>query len=190
MTPRAETEMERAYLPEVIETERLVLRPFGLGDVDDVLAYARDPEWSRFMRDLPRPYERADAERAVAEHFLMDRRTEPNWAMVLQGRVIGGVVLLLDFEHGSAEVGYSVAREHWNRGFCTEAVSTVIDEAFSTHADLNRVFGRTDTENLASQRVLEKVGMVKEGVLRSSRVQGGVVVDEAYFSVLRSEWER
>lgn len=73
-------EVERDALPEVIETERLTLRPFRLGDVDDVLAYAQDPEWSRFLRDLPQPYGRAEAEQAVAKHVLMDRVREPNWA--------------------------------------------------------------------------------------------------------------
>jgi len=96
----------------------------------------------------------------------MDRIREPNWAMVSQGRVIGGVVLLMDFSNRSAEVGYSVGRKYWNRGLATEAVHAVIAVAFSTHEDLNRVWARTDPDNLASQRVLEKVGMTKDGVLR------------------------
>jgi hypothetical protein len=61
--------VRRNVLPEVIEAERLTLRPFGLGDVEDVLAYARVPEWSRFLRDLPQPYGRAEAERSVARQL-------------------------------------------------------------------------------------------------------------------------
>lgn len=82
-----------------------------------------------------------------------------------------------------------MGRKHWNQGLGTEAVRAVIDVAFSVHEDLNRVWARTDPENGASQRVLEKLGMVKEGVLRQSRVYGELAFDEAYFSVLRSEWE-
>lgn len=184
-----EQHAERDALPEVVETSRLTLRPFRLGDVEDVLAYAQDPEWSRFLRDLPQPYDRAEAEKAVAKQILMDRVQEPNWAIVFEGRVIGGVVLLLDFTNRSAEIGYSVGRRHWNQGLGTEAVRAVIDLAFSTHQDLNRVWARTDPANVASQRVLEKTGMMKEGVLRLSRVYGEVAFDEAYFSILRSEWE-
>lgn len=181
--------MDRDTLPEVIETERLVLRPFELGDVEDVLAYAQDSEWSHFLRDLPQPYGRTEAEQAVAKQVLMDRIEEPNWAIVLEGQVVGGVVLLLDFSNRSGEIGYSVARKHWNRGLGTEAVGAVIDVAFSTHEDLTRVWARTDPNNVASRRVLEKVGMSEEGVLRLSRVYDETAFDEAYFSILRSEWE-
>lgn len=181
---------ERAALPEIIRTERLVLRPYRVTDVDDVLAYAQDPEWSRFLSDLPDPYGRADAERAVAQQILTDRITQPSWAFELDGTVVGGLVLFFDFENRSAEVGYSVARPHWNKGLCTEALRAVLDAAFSIHEDLNRVHARTDPANVGSQRVLEKVGMAKEGVLRMNRVHGEEAFDEAVFSVLRSEWSR
>lgn len=82
--------MDRDVLSEVVETQRLTLRPFALGDVEDVL--------------------------------VMDRVQEPSWAIVLEGRVIGGVVLLLDFSNRSAETGYSAGRRHWSQGFGTEAV--------------------------------------------------------------------
>jgi len=181
--------MERAVLPEVIETERLRLRPFQLGDVDDVLAYAQDPEWARFLRDLPQPYGRAEAERAVAQQVVMDRTQAPNWAMVKDGRVVGGIVLLVDFSNRSAEIGYSVGREYWNQGLGTEAVRSVVQQAFSTYRELNRVWARTDPDNVASRRLLEKVGMVEEGVLRLSRVHGEVAYDETHFSILQNEWD-
>ncbi|MGD2047292.1 MAG: GNAT family N-acetyltransferase [Gemmatimonadota bacterium] len=180
--------MDRETLPEVIETGRLILRPFELGDVDDVLAYAQDPEWSRYLRLLPRPYERPHAEQFIARQLLLDRTKHPTWAIGLNGTVIGGLNLRFDFEHLSAEVGYSVAREHWRKGICTEAARAVIDAGFSTHEDLNRIHARADAENVASQRVMEKVGMTKEGVLRMNRVERDEAVDEAIFSILRREW--
>ncbi len=181
--------VERDVLPEVIETERLVLRPFQLGDVEDTLAYARDPEWSRYLRALPRPYEREHAEQFVARQILLDRVTHPAWAVTLRGSVIGGLNLRFNFEHRSAEIGYSVARAQWGKGICTEAARAVIDAAFRTHPELNRVHARADAENLGSQRVMEKIGMVKEGVLRLNRVERGEAFDEAWFSILRREWE-
>lgn len=181
--------MEKIVLPEVIGTERLVLRPFRLADVDDVLAYAQDSEWSRFLRILPQPYEREHAEQFVARQLLLDRITHPAWAITLDGTVIGGVNLMFHLEHCSAEMGYSVGREHWSKGICTEAARAVIDAAFRTHRDLNRVYARADSNNVASQRVMEKVGMAKEGVLRSNRVERGEAIDDAVFSILRREWE-
>jgi len=181
--------VERSVLPKVIQTERLVLRPFLLGDVGDVFAYAQDPEWSRYLRILPRPYERKHAEQFIARQLLLDRASHPSWAITLDGAVIGGVNLRFNFEHRSAEIGYSVAREQWRKGICTEAARAVIDAAFRTHDDLNRVHARADADNVGSQRVMEKIGMVKEGVLRLNRVERGEAFDEAWFSILRREWE-
>lgn len=180
--------MERSILPDVIKTDRLVLRPFQLEDVGDVFAYAQDPRWSRYLRILPRPYEREHAEQFIARQLLLDRIIHPSWAITLERPVIGGVNLRFNFEHRSAEIGYSVARNHWKKGVCTEAARAVIDAAFRTHEDLNRVYARADADNAGSQRVMEKIGMVKEGVLRLSRVERGEAFDEAWFSILRQEW--
>lgn len=179
---------DRSALPEVIETARLTLRPWELGDVDDVLGYAQDPEWSRYLRVLPRPYERSHAGEFVARQILLDRSTHPSWAIVLDGSVVGGINVRFDFEHRKAEMGYSIARDHWNRGYVTEAAGAVVDAAFSTHADLNKVLARADVDNTASQRVMEKIGMTEEGVLRQHRVERGEAIDEAWWGILRDEW--
>ena len=84
-----------------------------------------------------------------------------------------------------------MAGPEWRRSFPfprTEAARGVIDSAFSTCPGLNRVHARADHRNTASQRVMEKVGMMKEGVLRQSRIERGEVIDEARFAILRSEW--
>lgn len=176
-------------LPAEIQTERLILRPFRLTDVDDVLAYAHDPEWSRFLRVLPRPYEREHAEQFVARQLLLEPTSRPAWAVTLDGSVIGGVNLRFAFERCAVEMGYSVARSQWNQGICTEAARAVVDAAFATHLDLIRLFARADVENVGSHRVMEKLGMTREGVLRKNRVERGEVIDEVYYSLLRDEWE-
>jgi len=173
----------------VLETERLLLRPWRFGDVDDVLEYAQDPEWSRFLRTLPRPYEREHAEQFIARQLLLDRATHPAWAVQNQERVIGGVNARFDFANALGEIGYSIARAHWNRGYCTEAAKAVVDAAFSTLPELNRVQARADDRNTASQRVMAKLGMKKEGVLRQARVERGEPLDEAWYAILRSEWK-
>jgi ribosomal-protein-alanine N-acetyltransferase len=181
--------VSRDPLPEIIQTRRLRLRPWELTDVDGVLSYAQDPDWAHFLRILPRPYTRGDAEKFVARQRLLDWQVHPAWAITLGGAVIGGINLRFAFENRLAEVGYSIARPLWNQGFTTEATAAVIEAAFATHADLNRVHARADIGNGASQRVMEKVGMLKEGVLRQSRVERGEVYDEAWWGILRSEWD-
>lgn len=177
-----------AALPEVIETSRLVLRPWRLGDVDDVLAYAGDPEWSRYLHALPRSYTQADAERFVARQILMDRSTHPCWAVSLDGRVVGGINLRLNEKHRLGEIGYSIGRTHWRRGYATEAATAVVHEAFDRLAWLGRVRAFADARNAASHRVLIKLGMTKEGVLRRNRIERDEATDETWFGVLREEW--
>lgn len=180
--------LTRAPLPAVIETARLRLRPWELEDVDDVLAYAQDPEWSRFLRALPSPYERVHAEQFLARQILLDRPTHPSWAIEWEGVAVGGVNLRFRFEHRLAEIGYGIARRLWKRGLVTEAALAVVDAAFRVHDDLNRVHARADVDNAASQRIMEKIGMKREGVLRQSRVERGTLVDEVWYGILRAEW--
>ncbi len=177
-----------APLPEVIKSARLVLRPWQLDDVDDVLAYAQDEEWSRYLRALPRPYDRGDAERFLAHQILLDRETHASWAVSLRGSAIGGINLRISREYRLAEIGYSIARQHWNQGFCTEAAGTAIDAAFTGCPELNRIRAMADVANAASQRVMEKLGMTREGVLRQNRVERGEFIDESWWGLLRSEW--
>lgn len=188
MSEKPEETPDRKSLPEVIETQRLRLRPWELGDIDDVFSYARDDEWARYLRLLPRPYHRRHAEEFIARQLLADRMTHPTWAIVLEDLVMGGINLRFDFGNRLGELGYSIARAQWNRGYGTEAAKAVIDAAFATHPDLNRVRAMADVRNEASQRVLVKVGMKKEGVLRANRVERGEPMDEAWFGLLRSEW--
>lgn len=180
--------MEANAMPEVLETARLRLRAWELGDVDDVFSYARDEEWARYLRLLPSPYRRRHAVEFVARQILLSRVTHPTWAIVLGGTVVGGINLRLDFPNRVGELGYSLARDHWNRGYITEAGKAVVDAAFSTHPELNRLRAFTDARNAASKRVLEKLGMQREGVLRQNRIERGEAMDEAWFGMLRSEW--
>lgn len=180
---------DRPSPPHVIETERLLLRPFELGDVDDVYAYARDAEWSRYLRALPRPYERVHAEQFIARQILLDQVEHVAWAIVAEHRVVGGIGLRFNFEHRHAELGYSVGRADWGKGYGTEAARAVVDAGFRTHADLIRIHARADEDNTGSRRVMEKVGMTEEGVLRRYRVERGDAINEVWYSILREEWE-
>jgi len=65
----------------------------------------------------------------------------------------------------------------------------VVDAAFGTHVQLNRIGARADTRNVASHRVMQKIGMRNEGTLRQARVARGECIDEVHFSLLRPEWE-
>ena len=176
-------------LPESIQTPRLLLRRYKLTDANDVFAYAQDPEWARFLPDVPQPYERRHAEEFVASHLLKDWRAEPTWALEHEGRVVGGVGLRAELRHARAELGYALARWLWGRGLMTEAVSAVIDAAFR-RLPIRKISATATAENFRSTRLMEKVGMQREALLRQHRIQHGQTFDEVHYGLLREESKR
>lgn len=177
-------------LPERIETERLVLRRCSLADADDVLAYAADPEWSRFL-PVPKPYQRRHAEEFVAGWVLEDWSTHPGWVIEIAGRASGGINLRIDHQHRRGELGYALARRHWGNGYMTEAVRAVIDAAFVSLPSLARVQAGANSRNRASIRVMERVGMSHEGTIPHAPRGADLESREAgvIYAVLREEWE-
>ncbi len=170
--------------PTELSTERLLLRPFRLSDIDDVLAYASDPEWPAFYS---RPYDRGAAEYPVARGVLTSWDKEALFAVVLQGRVIGLVDLDVDPKHQSAELGYDIARDMWGQGLAPEAATAVCDWGFREF-ELVKVWAWANARNRRSLRVMEKLGMTREGLHRSCEAVRGERVDGARYAVLRSEW--
>ena len=176
-----------AVLPIEIRTPRLLLRPIRLVDAADVFAYASDPEWGRYL-PVPQPYEQIDAERFCASSLLADRTERPHWGISFDGHVVGGIGLRFFEDHRVAEIGYSIARPLWGRGYTAEAARAVVEAAFTTYADLGRVRAHADARNIASTRVMEKLGMTHEGTLRRNRYFHGELIDEVCYGVLRHEW--
>ena len=180
----------RDELNERVEltTERLLLRPLEVGDVDDVLAYASDPEVARYL-ELPQPYTRDDAEEHVARRILDDWSGEATFAIVWERRVVGSISLHIEARHRIAALGYILARRAWGRGLVPEAGRAVIDWGFERYA-LHRIHSRADLRNRQSWRVMEKLGMTREGVLRGHRRVRDEHVDDVCYGVLREAWER
>ena len=174
-----------------LQTERLTLRRFRLTDVDDVLEFANDEEWQRFLVPLPYPYERVHAEQFVAKSFLKDWKSHPTFAIVLDDTVIGEINLSINKSHQTAEMGYAIARRHWGNGYATETVRAVVDWTFETLC-LAKIHAVAIVDNKRSWRVMERIGMTREGVLRSEvpGSESGQRHNMAYYGILREEWER
>jgi RimJ/RimL family protein N-acetyltransferase len=173
--------------PVVLQTERLVLRPYRLDDVDGVLAYASDERWSRFLLPIQREYTRADAEEWVTASMAIDWDEHPRWAIEHEGAVSGGVDLRIGASQ-TGELGYSLGPDLWGRGLMPEAVAAVLDWGVPAF-DLAKVTATADAENRQSWRVMEKLGMQREGYMRSARVLRGERRDMVWYGILREEWE-
>jgi RimJ/RimL family protein N-acetyltransferase len=152
--------------PSSIETERLVLRRPTIEDSPAIFdGYAQDPEVVRHV--MWRPHSSI----GDTNDFLMtvlqrlQQEKEQSWAITLKsnGRLIGMVAVRPNgFKH---DIGYVLARPQWGRGIMTEAARSVVDLSLSG-PQVRRVWAVCDVDNAASARVMEKVGMTFEGVLR------------------------
>ena len=89
-------------------------------------------------------------------------------------------------DNASCELGYSLARPLWGRGYMTEALRRVIAFTFDT-MDMNRIEAQHELANPASGRVMEKCGMRREGILRQRLYNKGQYVDVALYAILRSD---
>ena len=180
----------RDDIPE-LTTPRLLLRPFVPADVDDIFEYARDPEWGEFLLDsLPQPYTRRSAEEFIADRMVAPG-TQFSWAIVVGGAGVGGIILSVDAKHETGEIDYALAKAHWGRGFMAEAAGAVVDWGFGERG-LHRISSQADIRNRRSWRVMEKLGMRREGLFRSHRKAprpGYPRIDMVFYSLLREEWE-
>ena len=148
----------------MLRTDRLLLRPFDISDVDDAWAYAADPEVARF-RPLPDPYTRNDALDFVNRQIRTDWSANPEFAIALGQRVIGGISLHVNPEHETAELGYLLGRHWWGQGIATEAARAVVEWGFKRFK-LHKVYARAHVCNKGSWRVMEKLGMTREAIGR------------------------
>ncbi len=175
--------------PTELRTKRLILRPFQQTDADDVLAYAADEEWQRYIAILPQPYTRDHAVEFCETETARDWTRDAVFAIEFEGQVIGAVNMTVDARNQVAELGYGIARERWGKGVARQAVGMLLDWAFPTY-DLARVFARVDTRTDRLWRLLERLGMTREGLLRSATLTiRGERRDEFVYGLLREEWE-
>jgi RimJ/RimL family protein N-acetyltransferase len=174
-----------------LHTEHLLLRPFADRDADDLFALHSDAHVLRYWDSPPwTDPDRAQRFLAVCRQMALEG-TGVRLAVdrASDGRFVGWCVLhRWNPELRSASLGYCYGQASWGQGFATEAAGALLRWAFET-LDLNRVQAEADTRNVASARVLEKLGFVHEGTLREDCVVDGVVSDSWVYGLLRREWQ-
>jgi ribosomal-protein-alanine N-acetyltransferase len=175
-----------------IETPRLRLRDFDERDFAAIHAYGTDPEVVRYLPWGPNDEaETRDFLLRVMDEQAQQPRTSYELAVTLKetGRLIGGAALwVTSSEHAEGEIGYCYHRDAWGHGYAVEAARALLPLGFRT-LGLHRLFGRCVAENTASARVLEKLGMQYEGLLRDSRWEKGQWLSYRYYALLEPEWE-
>jgi len=177
----------------VLETSRLLLRPFTLADAPEVARLAGDPLIADTTANLPHPYEEKHAREWIATHAeRFAEGTLANYAVTDRedGTLYGTVGIVVDPDHDRGELGYWTGVPYWGRGYATEASRALLAYVFSERG-LNRVLARHLTRNPASGRVMEKLGMRREGVMREQvrSKRGDGYDDIAIWGILAREFE-
>ena len=175
-----------------LETERLILRRFTLGDTEEAYRnYCSDPSVTTYLtwptHDSP------ETTRKVLRQWVSQykNRSFYQWAIELRslGEVIGAISVV-DWQQDAEapELGWCIGSRWWGRGIMPEAASAVLRFLFQNVGAL-RVTARCDSENPKSARVMEKIGMTREGTLRAHGHNNRGIVDEVCYGILKSEYE-
>ena len=173
-----------------LETERLILRQWSRKDAQDLYEYASNPDVG--------PHAGWKPHASVSEsRFIIDElfRQNTTWAITEKGvgKPIGSIGFEPDKyrpEINSREMGYSLAKEHWKKGYMTEAAKRLIRYGFD-ELKLDVLMIRTSDVNLRSQRVIEKCGFTYEGTLRRAyRLYDGQIREVRCYSMLCEEYEK
>jgi RimJ/RimL family protein N-acetyltransferase len=167
-----------------IETARLRLRPFTLDDIAAVHAFQSREDVARWLYWEPRD---EDEVRAMVESHIA-RPPEEGVVLAIErdGELVGHAGVGIG-DHRQGELGYIIDPRHQGQGYATEASGAILELSFETY-DLHRVYGRIEPRNVASARVLERLGMRKEAHLIENEWVKGEWQSEAVYAILAREW--
>lgn len=177
-----------------LRTARLRLRPFAEADLPAFVAYRRDPEVARYQ-EWDETFSAEDAQALFDRLRGVAPGTPGAWFRfaieeAASGTLLGDCVLQVKADDPrQAEIGFTLARGHQGKGYAAEAVAAVLGYAFAT-LGLHRVTAITDARNAAAARLLERVGMRREGHYLQNVWFKGARGDEFSFALLRDEWLR
>ena len=175
-----------------IETERLVLRPFDDGDLEELVSIQSRPEVAEYLYWEPRT--RAEVAEQLERLKSMTRIDESSDSLRLAAvrrdtsALVGDYSLRLHSrEHKQGEIGYITHPDHQGHGYATEGSVPLMRLGFEV-LGLHRIFASCDARNAASARVMERLGMRREAHFRENELVKGAWTDELIYAMLAGEW--
>ncbi|MFC5502378.1 GNAT family N-acetyltransferase [Lysinimonas soli] len=175
---------------EPLRTERLVLRPMTLDDVDEVYAYQRRDDVCRYL--LHEARSRDEVVEWVGKYAAATRLAEEHdWiepAIVVDGRVIGHMYLTIaSLENRGAEIGWTLHPDFQGKGYAHEAAVAMLDLAFG-ELGMHRVRAELDPRNDASIALCRRLGMREEAYFVKDLMFRGDWADTGVYAILDEEW--
>lgn len=177
----------------VLETERLRLRRFEISDAENVQRLVNDIDIAKSTLNIPHPYTLENAREWISHHMdKFQSRVSIEFAITLKNshELIGAIgISSICEEHEKAEIGYWIGKKYWGKGYCTEAARRILQFCFE-QLKLNRVYAIHFSSNPASGKIMQKIGMKMDGVLRKNIKKWGEFIDTPIYSILRDEYEK
>lgn len=161
----------------------LTLRRWNEADLNDLVKYANNANVARFLTNkFPNPYTEADGR----EFIGFASQAENMFVIEFEGAAVGSIGFFRqdDVHSRNAEIGYWLAEPFWGRGLMTQAIKECVAKAFEDE-DIDRIFARPFGSNIASQRVLEKVGFKLEAHFEKIVIKNGELLDELVYAIRR-----
>ena len=175
----------------ILETGRLILRPFNLSDASDLQRLAGEFAIADTTAAIPHPYPDGAAQAWINTHEVeFIKNSMLALAVTLKKTSeLQGCISIMDIDKSckSGELGYWIGKDSWGQGYCTEASSAIINYGFE-EMDLNRIQAKHLARNPASGRVMQKLGMKQEGYFRHAFVKWGRYEDNVLYAILREDW--
>jgi [ribosomal protein S5]-alanine N-acetyltransferase len=165
-----------------LTTRCCVVRDYRPSDAASLAAHGNNRKiWLNLRDRFPHPFREADAAEYIAA--VLARPVPTSFAIAVADEAVGGISLRRgeDIERLTAELGYWLGEAFWGRGIVTDAIAAVTDWGFR-ELDLVRIFAVPFVENEPSQRVLAKTGYEREGLLRSSAIKDGRILDQYMYA--------
>ena len=173
-----------------LRTARLTLRCLQEEDASDIKRLAGAKEIADTTLSIPHPYPLEAALEWISKyHKEFKDGTNLVFGITLTetGELCGTVGLTIEREHDRAELGFWTGLEYWNKGVCTEAAQAVLRHGFE-NLNLHRIFARHFAGNLASGKVMRKLGMKYEGWMRHHIRKQNHYEDIVCYGILQSDW--
>lgn len=173
----------------ILETGRLILRPFELSDAKRVQELAGEKKIAEYTLNIPHPYEDGMAEAWISSHRDSFKKGENiSYAIIKKetNELMGAINLAFEQGKKQGQIGYWMGLPYWKQGYCTEACKKLIDLGFEEYK-INRIYARAMVANTASWRVMEKAGMRYEGNLSLVAAKDGQTREIKEYAIHREQ---
>lgn len=174
----------------VLMSKRLILKPFTFEEAHDVQHLAGHREVAATTLNIPHPYEDGMADQWIRRHEKeFCEGTSLTLAIFTKEpeQLVGAIGMAIDRKNDRGTLGYWIGREFWNRGYCTEATRVIVEYSFQI-LDLHRIYAMHFAGNKSSGRVMEKMGMKREGLLREHVKKWGEYHHLVLYGLMKEEF--